>query len=75
LVDFALGDHEVAIEVKSTPLAKPKHLSGLKRFAEEYPVKKQILVSNDEYPRLVDGIHVLPWKEFLERLWGGEVVG
>ena len=73
-VDFILGDHEVAVEVKSTQSAKPKHLSGLKSFAEEYPVKKQVLVTNDDYPRQVDGITVLPWKEFLERLWGGGVI-
>ncbi len=73
-VDFILGDHEVAVEVKSTQSAKPKHLSGLKSFAGEYSVKKQILVTNDDYPRQVDGITVLPWKEFLERLWGGGVI-
>ena len=73
-IDFVLGDHEVAIEVKSTELANTRHLKGLKAFAEEYEVKKMILISNDPLPRLVDGIFILPWKVFLERLWSGELI-
>jgi len=73
-VDFVLGDHEVALEVKSTNLANPRHLKGLKNFAEEYTVKKSILVTNDPLPRIVDGIIVLPWRVFLEKLWAGEII-
>lgn len=73
-VDFILGDHEVAIEVKSTDEAKPRHLSGLKSFGEEYSTKKQILVTNDLNPRQVGNISILPWRVFLEKLWGGEVI-
>ena len=73
-IDFVLGDHEVAIEVKATENATPRHLSGLRSFAEEYPVKKLILISNDLFPRLIDNIMVLPWKVFLERLWAGEII-
>jgi uncharacterized protein len=74
-VDFVLGDHEVAIEIKSTELAKPKHLSGLKNFAEEYTVRKLILVTNDQNARQIDNISILPWKLFLEQLWDGQVIG
>lgn len=73
-VDFILGDHEVAIEVKSTNQTNYRHLKGLKSFAEEYDVKKLILVSNDPHPRKIDNVLVLPWKEFLDRLWGGEII-
>ena len=73
-VDFILGDNEVAIEVKSTNMATLRHLKGLKSFAEEYKVKKSIIVSTDPYPRKVDNIMILPWKEFLERLWAGEII-
>lgn len=73
-VDFVLGDHEVAVEVKATPLAQPRHLSGLKSFADEYTVKHKILVTTDPYPRLIDDVLILPWKIFLERLWGGELI-
>jgi predicted AAA+ superfamily ATPase len=73
-VDFILGDHEVAIEVKSTNLVNPRHLKGLKSFAEEYNVKKAIVVSTDPYPRMIDNISVMPWKVFLEQLWGGGII-
>jgi predicted AAA+ superfamily ATPase len=73
-IDFVLGDHEVAIEVKSTANAKPHHAKGLKSFVEEYTVKKQILVTNDPYPRQMDNTLVLPWNIFLQKLWAGEII-
>ncbi len=73
-IDFVLGDHEVAIEVKSTNQATTRHLKGLKSFAEEYPVKKLILISNDPQPRKVGNIMVMPWKAFLEELWSGDII-
>lgn len=74
-VDFILGDHEVAVEVKATNQAHHGHLRGLRAFAEEYRVKKLILVSNDPDPRKAGNIMIMPWKFFLEQLWAGEVVG
>lgn len=73
-VDFVLGDHQVAIEVKSTDNVNTRHLKGLRAFAEEYIVEKRIIVSNDPYPRLIDNILILPWKIFLQRLWNGEII-
>ena len=73
-IDFVLGDHEVAIEVKSTNEVQSRHLKGLKAFAEEYPVKKLILISNDPYPRMVDNVLILPWQTFLQQFWSGEII-
>lgn len=73
-IDFVLGDHEVAIEVKATEQANTRHLKGLKSFADEYNVKKLILVSNDPFPRQLDDIAILPWKVFLDQLWAGEII-
>jgi len=73
-VDFILGDHEAAIEVKATEMANARHLKGLKSFSEEYKVKRRILVSNDKHPRKTEGIDILPWKIFLDQLWAGEVI-
>jgi predicted AAA+ superfamily ATPase len=73
-IDFVLGDHQVAIEVKSTDNVNPRHLKGLRAFEEEYTVEKRIVVSNDPYPRLVDNILILPWNVFLQRLWNGEII-
>ncbi len=73
-IDFVLGDHEVAIEVKSTQQVNSRHLKGLKSFAEEYKVKKLILVSTDPFPRKIGNIMILPWNIFLDRLWAGEII-
>jgi len=72
--DFVLGDHEVAIEVKSTQQVNPRHLKGLKGFAEEYKVKKLILVSTDPFLRKIGNIMIMPWNIFLDRLWTGEII-
>lgn len=73
-VDFIIGD-EVAIEVKSTKIVTDKHLSNLRAFKEEGIFSSYIVVSREESPRmLADGILVLPWREFLERLWSGRIV-
>jgi hypothetical protein len=56
-------------------MANPRHLRGLNSFAEEYKVKRLILVSNDPYPRKAGKIDILPWRMFLDKLWAGEVIG
>jgi predicted AAA+ superfamily ATPase len=73
-VDFILGENEVAIEVKSTNMVNSRHIKGLISFAEEYKVKKSIVVSNDPYPRQMGNISVLPWRIFLTKLWDGEII-
>ena len=73
-VDFILGDHECAIEVKANDNVNNKHFKGLKAFAEEYTVKKQIIVSNDPYIRQANDIMIYPWRVFLEKLWFGEII-
>lgn len=73
-IDFVLGDHEISIEVKSTTNANPRHTKGLDSFSDEYTVKKQILVTNDSFPRQVGNTLVLPWKEFLGQLWSGQIM-
>ena len=70
-VDFVLGE-SAAIEVKSTTLAQEKHLSGLRALQEEGKFKRLILVCREERPRKLDGIEILPWREFLGRLWANE---
>jgi len=73
-VDFVLGDHEVIIEVKATESANAHHVKNLQAFQEEYKVKKAVMVSLDAKPRLMNSVHVLPWKIFLEQLWDGQII-
>jgi len=73
-VDFILGDHEIALEIKATEMAHDRHLRGLKSFAQEYKVRQSILISCDPRPRLTNGVLILPWKDFLARLWSGQII-
>lgn len=74
-VDFILGDHEVGIEVKSSAMVTDRHLTGLRAFREDYRAHRLIAVSMDPKPRRTsDGIDILPWDEFLNRLWGNKIM-
>jgi predicted AAA+ superfamily ATPase len=74
-VDFVLGDHETAIEVKGTDRVTNKHMKGIRAFKEEYHARNYIVVSMDAAPRRTeDGIDILPWNVFLDRLWANEIV-
>lgn len=74
-VDFILGDKEVGIEVKSGRV-QDRDLRAMKTLLEDGPVRKKIVVCLESQPRQIgDQIHILPWKIFLERLWGGDLVG
>lgn len=72
-VDFVV-DETFAVEVKSAVNAQEKHLSGLRALREEGKFSRFILVCREDRPRRVDGIDILPWREFLSRLWAGEFV-
>ncbi len=70
-VDFILGD-SLALEVKSTSLVTEKHTRGLRMLDEEVSFRHKVIVSLDAAPRKIGDIEVLPWSEFLARLWSGE---
>lgn len=74
--DFVLGrEGEVAIEVKGGARVGRRELRGLRAFAEEHRPRQAIVVCNESAPRRTDdGILILPWVRFLERLWGDGVV-
>lgn len=72
-VDAVLGKAEVAIEFKSTTEVQPRHLSGLKAFANEHPEARRIIVSMDAAPRLLNDVEVFPAKHFLSELWNGKI--
>lgn len=73
-VDFILGD-EAAIEVKSAKTVTDRHLANLRELKEEGIFSKYIVVSREDSPRMLeDGILILPWKDFLERLWNGDII-
>lgn len=73
-VDAVVGEGRVAIEIKSSDEAKPRHTRGLKAFSEEYPDARLIIVSLDKYRRKMNDVEVIPALEFLDNLWKGQIV-
>ena len=72
-VDFIIKE-KIAVEVKATKRVSPGDMKGLKTLMEEGLMEKYILVCREEYPQLLDnGILILPYKDFLEKLWNGEI--
>lgn len=73
-VDFLLGDH-TAVEVKAKANVTHNDLKFLRALGEEGRFKRLICVSLEPRPRQVDGIAVLPYGDFLDRLWDGQYAG
>ena len=75
--DFVLGrEGDVAIEVKGGANVDRRDLRGLRAFVEEHRPQQAIVVCNESAARRTeDGILMLPWERFLERLWGDGVIG
>ena len=69
-VDFIVG--KFAVEVKAKKAVSRRDLRGLLALREENALSDYVLVSLEPMARRVDGIDILPWRQFLARLWGGE---
>lgn len=74
-VDFVLDDGKIAIEIKGTNKIKSDDIRGVVSFVEDYKPKKAFIVCQEPVPRkLTPDIEVIPWRVFLEMLWGGDVL-
>lgn len=71
-VDFILGDH-TAIEVKAKNNVSPQDLKSLRALAEEKRLKRYLCVSLEPRRRQVEGVTILPFRQFLDALWNGEL--
>lgn len=71
-VDFILGDMTVVVEVKGSRRVHDGDGRGLRALREEHKVKHALIVCLENEPRTTaDGIEILPWRMFLDQLWGG----
>jgi predicted AAA+ superfamily ATPase len=74
-VDFIIGNI-LALEVKGTDLVNDKHLKGIRALKEEGCIQTYGVVSLDPVERITaDGIHIWPWKLFLDKLWSRAISG
>ncbi|MDK1025269.1 MAG: hypothetical protein QGD92_13690 [Gammaproteobacteria bacterium] len=67
-----MNSGEIAIEVKGK--IRRGDLTPMRAFIKEFKPKHAIIVSNEEVARIVDDIHILPWREFLNAFWSGEYI-
>ncbi len=70
-VDFILND-QTAIEVTASRTVGAHDCKGLLALKEEGIVKRAIVVCLESTKRIVHGIEITPWKQFLTSLWQGE---
>lgn len=70
-VDAIVGDARLAIEIKSVEEILPRHLKGLKSFAEDYPAARLIIVSLDPFNRRMGNVECIHVLDFFRQLWKG----
>lgn len=70
-VDFLIGDH-TAIEVKAKGNVSAHDLKSLKALAEEKKFKHYVCVSLEPRVRRVGDVDILPYHDFLLKLWNKE---
>lgn len=74
-VDFILGDKDLAVEIKGKGRVHEGDLRSIPVLLEDGPVKKCVVVCLEDQPRTAAGnVEILPWRLFLERLWGGDLL-
>ena len=75
--DFVLGaDGAVVIEAKGGGRVRPSELAGIRAFVDEHEPRHAVVVCNEsDARRTPDGVWILPWRQFLERLWADEFFG
>ncbi|OHB76893.1 MAG: hypothetical protein A2Z34_10170 [Planctomycetes bacterium RBG_16_59_8] len=73
-VDFILGEKDLAVEIKGSSRVHDGDVRSISALLEDGPVKRRCIVCLENEPRRVaKEIEILPWRLFLERLWGGEL--
>ena len=77
-VDFIIGDN-IAIEVKLNREVHMQDVKGLLAFCEEHPNTTAFIVSQDSKKRKIElakgkPIMIMPWRDFLTDLWGGNII-
>ena len=74
-VDFVLGDMLLAVEAKASARIASHHLRGLRSLASEHPEadRRVVVCLEPRARRTDDGIDILPAKDFVRRLWCGDL--
>jgi predicted AAA+ superfamily ATPase len=71
-VDFIIGDH-TALEIKAKANISNRDIKSLQAISEEQRLERYFCVSFVPRRRTVGSVVIVPCKEFLDMLWGGEI--
>jgi len=73
-VDFLVNNIDCAFEAKASSRIVEHHLKGLRELFRGHPeTSRRVVVSLDEKDRVTgDGIGILHYSTFFERLWEGD---
>jgi predicted AAA+ superfamily ATPase len=72
-VDFIVGDMDLALGVKGAARVHEGDLRGLHALRQEHRVRHRAVVCLEREPRTMEGVDILPWQTFVERLWAGDL--
>ena len=74
-VDFIVNDMQVVIEAKASTRIVSDHLNGLRQLLRDHPrVRRRLVVCLEPKARRTeDGIEILPFRAFVERLSSGDL--
>jgi predicted AAA+ superfamily ATPase len=73
-VDLILGDAEIALEIKASSRVADR-TKGLHLFHQENKCRQSFIISREQRPRKISSqITVLPWQNFCEMLWDGDIL-
>jgi len=72
-VDFVIGKR-IGLEVKSSANVSTRDLRGLKSLSDATDLQRKIVVSRDPERRVLDGVEIWPYQDFLTELWSGKII-
>ncbi len=75
-VDFIAGDMLLAVEAKASARISSRSLRGLRALAQDHPElgRRVVVCLEARARRTEDGVEILPVRDFITRLWAGELV-
>jgi uncharacterized protein len=74
-VDFVINDFELVIESKATAMPRADHLRNLRELAVDHPGagRRMLVCLTERLQKTADGIEIVPYQVFVERLWSGKL--
>jgi predicted AAA+ superfamily ATPase len=74
-VDLIIGNMDLAVECKSSRDVRTNDLKSMRVLIEEMKPRRTVIVSRSMSKRVTEErIQIMPWREFCDELWGGQLI-